>query len=1172
MAHKNFRFHEGTNATDWATVTPYGATEIDKISDPTGGSARKQITSIPSPFARTDLFRTAFEYIANEKYSLDGDTIYHKLVSDCFDIGQLFFGKDGFQDRISVKIWNRSTGMAALTGSSNEKLRLYGETLNMFLSQDATAYNFDLMENVYLLECQHKIIGGTSPATLFFSSANDLSFVNIRIGNDIMLDNLYMPLYKREPLYQLFIYHFFKKYPHLSERMKDMTDYLNKSLKRLESFNPELYTAINQLKADDYDTTIDYTESYEILKGHYLRTKVEDPEAIGKRSDFAIRSTVYKGSPIPLVLQNGFSKSLKYDTDAWTPSIEVPYVDAEKDLSRRKLPALGTKYPYLTVSDFLEPFIIKTFYPLNKERYFDGNLKIEVGSKNVGYILPLKPLFFEFFSTNDLLNTRLHDGKPMIEMVQITGAVRVTLRIPIRREREYITFERLYYNSSEIEMPMADEANNKGYILENQFGINIFPFVKTNFPPSTEDQKEPEDFYRVQLVETDNRGVFSDNKYELNFFKNGKTKEVANKIRRDRSKKKPGDPYADANSQYYVLNNSFDYIQVKNNFTNGIILPKWQETNGGNEAFTFAIDFGTTYTHIECRKGHRGKSETFSFTDIENSQTGSLFDPKTPLSEGFAIELLANHEFLPPVIGEKFKFPQRTIVAERQDLENGSNAYGLADVNIPFIFEKEIIRNSKVFTNLKWAKKEVGNENRTTAFFEQLMMMLRTKVLMNNGDLKETKLVWFYPSSMKAARITDLTNAIEETFQRFFCSKKAILVLTESLAPFYYYRNVKDKYSGITASASDLPAVSIDIGGGTTDVVVFKAKKIEGEFDTTPMPHQSLSFKFAGNTLFGEGFARHSDANSNGFIEKYAPYFDTLLNNHTALKQVLNRILIDNPSEDVNNFLFSIEKNVSQEFSPKLSYNNLLAKDGDMKLLVLYFYTAIVYHVAKFMHNVGLERPGFVLFSGTASKLINIISVSSETVTEITEIIFKKVYGEIYQEGDSLKVIREKDFPKEVTCRGGIMVESSELRKFSGDTDDRLPKLPKAMKEISHVYTGIDDKSFEELFTYEMLNDEIYKQIEKEVRAFNAFFVELHTKDYNFNENFNINEEAVSVFKKHCNEQLKENLMNGLRVNSLLDEKPHKEQPLEETMFFYPIMGTINYLSTLLARLHPINQ
>ena len=96
---KVFRFHDGSNnIEDWQTSTAYGKNAIEAIQDPSGSSANKEITSIPSPFARIDLVKTAFESLVNSN-QVDGKTIFHKMVSDCFDVGEIFFNSDKLKEK-----------------------------------------------------------------------------------------------------------------------------------------------------------------------------------------------------------------------------------------------------------------------------------------------------------------------------------------------------------------------------------------------------------------------------------------------------------------------------------------------------------------------------------------------------------------------------------------------------------------------------------------------------------------------------------------------------------------------------------------------------------------------------------------------------------------------------------------------------------------------------------------------------------------------------------------------------------------------------------------------------------------------------------------------------------------------------------------------------------------
>jgi hypothetical protein len=57
---KVFRFHQGQDISGWEQTSPLAPNEISQIEDPDGLSPIRQITSIPSPFARVDLVLTAF--------------------------------------------------------------------------------------------------------------------------------------------------------------------------------------------------------------------------------------------------------------------------------------------------------------------------------------------------------------------------------------------------------------------------------------------------------------------------------------------------------------------------------------------------------------------------------------------------------------------------------------------------------------------------------------------------------------------------------------------------------------------------------------------------------------------------------------------------------------------------------------------------------------------------------------------------------------------------------------------------------------------------------------------------------------------------------------------------------------------------------------------------------
>lgn len=1132
----------------WFNSDAYSDKEIEAIKDPEGGSEISLPTAIPSPFARIDLVKTAFRNIAKspnlKAYTKDGNVVSgkddEKLVSDALDLSEMLFNIDSIKDKIKIIVWDKEAEIEKLKTTSNKGHRQLAETLELYLEQDKESYNFDLLKRLYLVEYNHKIIGCTSPATLFFATANDLSHAQIKLTkNDITFDDEYTPLYERDSEFQKYFYLLFKANPSLSQRLTVVNEYLEKNLKILDTENHNLYEEIKNLNATSFATA--YSEldtgitgnSVEIIGVALRKRKKEDIVNSILSSDFIIQSSKYRGELKPLVLQNNLNKPFRYANDNWDNSIKIPFTDNETVLEKRRLPSVNIQYPYLTVSDFLEPYLIRLVYPINKDKFFDGNINIEVGDDSKGFILPLKKQFFDYFNSNDLLSSL--PNKPKIEMVQgAAGSVKVILRIPVAKQGEYISFERIYYQSSE----KPNEEQNKGVIVEHQFGVTLFPFIKTNNP-------NIESYYRVQLVDRDVTGVLKNTDYDLRFFSNTEQDPIDVRAKKTRSSKKP-DAVETATSQYYVLHNEFDFIQVKNvvaSGASGIIIPKWQPYSQGNEVFSFAVDFGTTNTHIEYKIGN-GSPKPFDIT-ADDVQIATLFHP-TKTTEDFggtgaiAIRELIEHEFVPQHLGNgsEYKFPHRTVIAESHSLNVETETFSLADFNIPFIYERKPEKD-KIQSNLKWAKKEKGNEKRVRAYFEKIIMLLRNKVLFNRGNLAQTKLVWFYPSSMKPARKSQLESTWNELFNLYFNPTQQAVGITESLAPFYYFKGTNKLQGG-----SFKPVVSIDIGGGTTDVVVFKQNK----------PLLMTSFKFAANAIFGDGFSEYGAASSNGLISKYFPYYENLLatNKLYDLSKVLSSIKDKNKTEDINAFFFSIENNPKIKDKKLFSYNSLLSNDEDLKIIFIYFYSAIIYHIADLMKQKQIELPKHIVFSGTGSKVLNVITSDLKILANLSKTIFENVYNQKFDK-DGLSIETEKEMPKEVTCKGGLMLNAEDLAID--------------IRNIKATHTCLNGV---EKLTYEQLDETAKANIANYVGEFNNFFFNLNSQ-FSFADYFNVTAKSMEIFKDELSKHLRDYLEEGLEFNKKLDEIATDDKEIEETLFFYPLIGAINNLSTHLSQLTQVN-
>ncbi|WP_046757944.1 acetate and sugar kinases/Hsc70/actin family protein [Kordia jejudonensis] len=1129
--------------TDWESINEhYGPSRTEKIENPDGDQSVVAPTSIPSPFARIDLVRSAFNYVT-KKNQLDGNTIYHRLISDCLDVAELFFNIDKLKDKVTLKEWDRTTDLDELLNSKNPKHRLYGETLQLYLEQDALSNNFSDIQRLHFVYYDNGIVGGTSPTTLFFTSANDLSFANIEHGNDTFFDKKLIPLYKREGAFQKYIHTLFRANPILIEKMKDFYEYIKQSYDKLKG--EPLHNDIATIKNNDIrksqeslnrdydklDTGID-DDDIEIIGVKLKKRKIANRKnVIASRSEFTINASkvIPEDSFPPLVLQNGFSTPLIYTDESvlWDRHWKVPYFD-KKEINDRTLPGQLDEYPYLTVSDFLESYIIKLPFSLNDSKYFDGNVKYESGSENESYILPIRRTFFDYFTTKDL-QTALPDGSPMCEMKVYANSVEVKLRVPIRGNysSDYVTFVRTYQYEG-ITRNNPDLEQNKGSIIENKISLAIHPFVKTQI-------SNPH--YRVMLLDKD-RGDTQRYKYDLKFYGDENSLSPITSSVKKRTQK--DDDLIE--TTFYVLEENFDYIILKHNQANGVIIPKLKNETG-TKRLKFAIDFGTTNTHIEYKIEDDGPYPfEIGPEDIQYEKLHTNFK-KIETAEELLVDELDNineyirHELLPEYMGEnsEFKFPLRTVTGESESLDYGTTPHALADINIPFDYEKYASkRNTTITTNLKWSdfnKGESNNKVRVVSFLEKIALLIRAKVLTNNGSLAKTEITWFYPSSMDIGK-RGILEETWDTIAKEYIGIDKVLSLSESIAPFYFYknhRNVSDAYK---------PVVSIDIGGGTNDIVVFK----DGQ------PILSSSSMYAANSIFGDAYG--AKPINNGFVQKYKQQFDDLISNNELyeIKRAVNQIYKKGKSEDIIALYFSLASNpkVVDKRIP-LVFDKLLAEDEELKIVFLTFYSSIIYHVAKLMKQNKLEYPEEILFSGTGSKIIFITSGTKNLskLHKLTTLIFSKVYDEDIQREIELKI---EENPKEVTCKGGLEIKANEVADF---------------ENIKSVLIGDlnDSISSESNITYNTLGNEetLVQSIEQEHEKFIELLFSLHEK-INFKNYFGINPRHFDMYKDTLTRDIRKYLNEGIKRKkaSLYGDTGIK---IEETLFFYPLVGSLNNLA-----------
>lgn len=1168
---KIFRLHSGADNTiaDWAdTGASIGQTFIDTIADPNGATDKERITSIPSPFAGMDIVRTAFKWI-NEHNKLEGSTMYHKLVSDSLDVAEIFFNIHSLGKKVKLLSWdpgivivagditiNPASDLGRLINSTDSQHKLFGETLELYLKQDALAYNFTNLKRIFLLQYigdgGTSVIGGTSPSTLFFPSSNDLSHVNISFGTHKVFNGNYCPLHNRAEDFIKYLFALKANVSGFSSKFKELDDYLSLTLGHT-GISQALRANINGiLQTPNY-----FSDNYlpvsvggagnptEVL-GFPILADHQHSKRIENNSAFVIDAKKTVASPLPLVLPNSsFTHALTYTIASWDNNKKAPFandIPFEK-INERTLPHQESAYPYLTSDDLFEPYLIRTIFPIQKDKYFDGNLSGTATNDNKGYIIPLKQNIFHYFSVEDIQGL-MPDGKPMFEMEhQSLLKVKVTLRIPIRSvsqlqkdaggiyTKHYVEFVREYNaNVRETAIEQPDIQKNKGVIIENQFTLSIYPFLKTG----TDDKAD----YRVMLIDGNLSPLNKNNLFLLEFFKNNSNTAIAPVVKKSRSDKNLD---GGASSNYFILNKEFDFIQLSSGPFKGIIIPQFTKVTSGTSEFNFAVDFGTTNTHIEYTV-NANLPQPFEITNDEQFSTLHIKGMDIAAWAGadynaIRIQQILSQENMPSQIMEdsEYKFPIRTVVSQNKRLNLATTTYANADISIFFNHEKyKSLNSEEITTNLKWKNFGLNNEiKKIEAYFEQLIHMMRVKVLLNGGNLSLTKLVWFYPSSMSILQRNLLENLWTTLFNKLAASSTPIAI-SESIAPFYFY----NKTGLVTAAVK--PVLSIDIGGGTTDVILFQkdGAKIN-------VPIFQTSFRYAANAIFGNGFGSFSTRN--GFVNKYQPILSRLVNDNNiggGLRPLISDASTTTSLEDLNTFYLSLEKNWDVvQAQAKISYSDLLKNDEDMKIVFLVFYSSIIYYISKLLVANNIETPCQILFSGNGSKTLSILDSSSKltSLTTLSEAIFAQ--AGLTKPGDFK--LKQVPNPKEITAKGGLLNIGATLTK----------ETIKVFKFIE----GVDENSS---VTYENLHHENIKNgALANTQKFIEDFFDLNDKNLiNFQEYFGIAGGNLENYKSILLDNLDNFLAEGI------DQKVSEMQgnlgmEIGETLFFYPLIGALNNLA-----------
>ena len=1119
------------NLSGWEKTTAYDTARIPHITDTVGSgiALSKMGTSIPTPFARVFLFKTAFEMVNGSPDGADDNTAYGKLVSECLDFLEFIYG---YGDAIEVKSWNVASNISALKNSASKGHQVLGKSLENF------ALNLGV-KDIYLIYYNGVLIGGTSPFTLVYTSPNWQRVKNITnacglAGNLLFPDysqpnTVATPLYRRDLGFRTMLTRYYVAF-RMVPGMKD-TSFFKYIYHNQDVYDTEMKKEfVGITGANPYDVA-KFRNDYPCVKADmteidilglggaqtlFLATKtatpgpnpgpVPSPNATIS-DDYKIAATVDNGNiNRPLVLFEGGITGATYVADKPLPNGVDIVRNQDESLDSRILPGgQNIKYPYLTDTDFLQEKIIKVGYKVDTDNFMTFGIET---AGNGDYLLPLRKELFEYFKPSDFVNDSVQGlAIKLVELDEET--VEAHLFIPVQfKGRPYIELVHTYYKDDIVEL--------KNY--PNVFSVGVFPSYRIlgNAVPN---------IYSVLVL--DAKKQVTTRYYAL---KDGKVEVVADVVSKSRLTN---------GGRYDELKQAFDVCEVEVNGAKALLLPNFKEitpADGGGDTVV-GIDFGTTNTYICFSTDGGGAPESLEITrndmqvlmlnkiNLDKGNYGDDYRNSMYMMSPYITSL--DREFVPLLLGKQSNvaYPFRTVTCEVNDSQNGfdkiANPQLFADINIGFNFLKELVDlpKEKYNTNIKWDIEE-GNtnepltvkQNRVRAFCYQNAWMIKNKLMLLQDPRTSFTVFITFPYTMKRTVRNEIAGYWEEAFDKIMGRGNVVIErVTESIAPYY---SIISNDGNFTDNA-----LNIDIGGGTTDML-FADVENKKFFYT--------SSKFAGDDIWGDGkHLVNNNQKDNGFVKD----FETKLASHSLL-------VSDDRSKGYEQYKSLVKKSADLmsyifRYEDEFKYTGYIRQSKDKFMPVLCVHLgAILYHVAQVLTERHITIPSTIKFSGMGAKYIHIISDNESDVQDIVKMLLSAFMESL--SGDKCKMPRNfkvsfQNNAKEVTAQGAMLLNHNSLQNIR-DYDKEPLCVFGIDKEIG------DELEYEDVPKYK---NDVLKSYDK--------FLDAFVRDKKITRFFK--EEFGIIFT----DELVNKLENEASQSFDLMSRNTNADYVSETMFFWPL-------------------
>lgn len=998
-----------------------------KFSDDNKSKNKIEVKSIPSPFARMLLFKNAFEDQNFPKDKRD------EILEDILDVMELVFlhKTTCYHDKLKILDVKLDDVISSTLNSTHKKyintLNDFSETYKISKEDEPQKYNkFSILYIKSTTEDFDNIIAGTSPYTVFFTPEK-----NIKIQGYFEFENKLQDKSKRiikdfsvrNNYFLKFLKDFIKSLPHSASGFVGAIVDKFKLIDNTEIDKLELQTT-NEIK----DSITNEISKVTIISNPSIYYNFFD-DVININSYYKLSPTVNENESIlPLVLSRNNTTYAYYNGVKFPENWDLIFEKAvSEDVERMNLPGTIEKCPWIaSTEDFLEKTLIKLPYPLQSDKMYDG---ANNDKNNFPFLIPLTEKYFKYFKPEDI--EKYFSYRPISSDSNNNDTIEVILRIPIHGQKgdgtEFLTIKKTY-NSANINYQNFEKDSKTGKLIKKGIYSALWPSILNNIDNSLIDR-----YYIIQYEELN---PINEKWNESRFF-NYIIEDEKVVIKEIRNTRNFGDNVIkqdrNISTRIYSLKYSPLLIQMNTKTGDkGFFLPRYDDSfqninSNSNKKMYVGIDFGTSNTVVAFKEIIEGND--IKLLPINGNNFIKFYGNRTDELGEKQFDKAINMFFVPLQHGvyssnEFMGLPFSTEVCYYSSLP--SLKYPILDCNITFKREIPDDPNNEIRTNLKWSSNDIQNKELIHLFFKEIKTIVDKQSVEKNIPVKNIEYRYSYPLSFD--------NDQKANLKLIFDDFNAGFKLDESQCSAKYFTYFEQQ---IFAISIPYPAITIDIGGGTSDIV--------GYMKGTTM--FKCSILFGGQDIFND-LVKDNTIN-NPIVLTLKNYLLTLAKRDEELGFVYNNSIFDKYKDSHSLFSYIVSK---EEFKKAKLHIHETEFYKYFRLLILYFYSALFYFVAlnikKYFKGMNIENDEFekicIGIAGNGSKLLKWITRDEDwkefikdnpSYHNITNNIFKSALD---NKNDKFKIsIILSKYPKEEVVRG-LLIEDKDSDKISSEEINSL--------------------------------------------------------------------------------------------------------------------------------------